>query len=433
MKLTALSVALIAALGMTAGCSTQTGKQSSLAAPITANAEAQYALGRFYQGQQRYELAIEAYRKALLANPTHVSAHNGLGASLLLVGQNTQAIEQFKAGLIHQPRSAALWNNLGYAYMLSGESKLAEIALKQALDLDPADTKTTTNLAMAQEKSAQPAAPPVVAMAAPPVIVMAAPPVIAMAAPTAIALTTTPVLAATAPLAQVESAKTEQAKSATAPVVVAVGAIAQAAPVSAQAAPAAVQVVEVAPRIFELNLPETTVTSTQLAFTSLAMLPINPGSATTISVPLRNEQVEATLPAAQTEKAQLAAINNDDFKLEIRNGNGVRFMAWRTSQYLAHQGYTTRRLTNQPGFNVATTRIFYLPGYLAEAERLLAHLPKNATLSESLDLRQGTHVRVVLGRDMANPQIGLYQVAPMYVVSMPVYRAAPIYVAALTR
>lgn len=429
MKLTALSLALIAALGMTTGCSTQTSKQSLAASPASFDAEAQYALGRFYQGQQRYELAIEAYRKALLAKPTHVSAHNGLGASLLLVGQNTQAIEQFKTGLTHQPRSAALWNNLGYAYMLSGESRLAEVALKQALDLDPADSKTTTNLAMAQEKSAQP-------MAAPPVVAVAAPPIITMAAPIAVALVVTPVLAAAAPI------QAAPAKSAPAPV-------AQAVPISVQA----VQVVEVAPRIFELNMPETTAASTQLAFTSLAMLPIHVGSATSINVPLRdkniNENVEAAMPAlaqsdrpqteagltqaAQTEKAQLAAINNDDFKLEIRNGNGVRFMAWRTSQYLAHQGYSTRRLTNQPGFNVATTRIFYLPGYMAEAERLLAHLPRNTTLSESQELRQGTHVRVVLGRDMVRPQIGLYQVAPMYVVSTPVYMAAPIYVAALTR
>ncbi len=429
MKLTALSIALIAALGTTAGCSTQSAKQSATGASVVADAEAQYALGRFYQGQQRYELAIEAYRKALLANPTHVSAHNGLGASLLLVGQSTLAIEQFKTGLTHQPRSAALWNNLGYAYMLSGESRLAEVALKQALDLDPADSKTTTNLAMAQEKSAQP-------VAAPPVVAMAAPPIITVAAPIAVALVVTPVLAAAAPI------QAAPAKSAPAPV-------AQAVPISVQA----VQVVEVAPRIFELNMPETTAASTQLAFTSLAMLPIHVGSAASINVPLRdkniNENVEAAMPAlaqsdspqteagltqaAQTEKAQLAAINNDDFKLEVRNGNGVRFMAWRTSQYLAHQGYSTRRLTNQPGFNVATTRIFYLPGYLAEAERLLAHLPRNTTLSESQNLRQGTHVRVVLGRDMVRPQIGLYQVTPMYVVSTPVYMAAPIYVAALTR
>lgn len=458
MKLTALSIALIAALGMTSGCSTQTSKQSLAASPASVDAEAQYALGRYYQGQQRYELAIEAYRKALSANPAHVSAHNGLGASLLLVGQNTQAIEQFKTGLIHQPRSAALWNNLGYAYMLTGESKLAEIALRQALDLDPADSKTTTNLAMAQEKSAQPvAAPPVIAVATPPAATVAAPPTIAVATPTVVALTATPVLAAVAPLQAAEPTKNapapvaqlETAKPALAPVVVAAGEVAQAVPASVRAAPATVQVVEVAPRIFELNIPETTAASTQVAFTSLAMLPINAGSATTISVPLHDENIEPAMPAlaqsdkpqteagltqvAQADKTQLAAINNEDFKLEIRNGNGVRFMALRTSQYLAHQGYSTRRLTNQPGFNVATTRIFYLPGYLAEAERLLAHLPRNTTMSESQDLRHGTHVRVVLGRDMARQRIGLYQVAPMYAMSAPVYMAAPVYVAALTR
>ncbi len=173
----------------------------------------------------------------------------------------------------------------------------------------------------------------------------------------------------------------------------------------------------------------------------MTVLPVRTNEATRISVPLRNEmvevattpeiaaslgrtQVEAPVPTeatAQPEQApsvQTAALNNEDFVLEIRNGNGIRRMAWRTSQYLAYQGYSTKRLTNQPGFNVVTTRIFYLPGYLAEAERLLAHLPKNTTLSESMDLRRGTHVRVVLGRDMLQRPVGLVQVMPVYVAAL---------------
>jgi hypothetical protein len=98
--------------------------------------------------------------------------------------------------------------------------------------------------------------------------------------------------------------------------------------------------------------------------------------------------------------------------LEIRNGNGVRRMAWRTSLYLAGQGYTTKRLTNQPGFNVATTRIFYLPGYLAEATQLLAHLPRDTVLTETSNLRRGTHLRVVLGRDMVQHQANLDAAPP---------------------
>lgn len=420
MKLTALSIALIAALGMTSGCSTQGSKQSLTATPMTVDAEAQYALGRYYQGQQRYELAIEAYRKALSANPAHVSAHNGLGASLLLVGQNTQAIEQFKTGLVHQPRSAALWNNLGYAYMLTGESKLAEIALRQALDLDPADTKTSTNLAAAQERPIQPLA----TEPATPVLASAVPEQTSAPARTE----STPVQAQAAP-AKVKAAPSVAAVPGLDRVLPAPGAMAateQPAAVVVQA-PASVQVVEIAPRVYELNMPETTVAGTQVAFTSLVILPVKATGTTIISVPLRGEGVGTATTVAvkagntQQEKAQLASINNEDFILEIRNGNGVRRMALRTSQYLAHQGYTTKRLTNQPGFNVATTRVFYLPGYLAEAERLLAHLPRNATMSESFDLRQGTHVRVVLGRDMVQLQAGLDK------------EIAPIHLAALTR
>ncbi len=158
MKLTALSAALIAALGMTAGCSTQNTMSQASRPAVAADAPAQYALGRYYQGQQRYELAIDAYRRALAANPAHAGAHNGLGASLLLAGRNDKAIEQFKAGLKHQPGSAALWNNLGYAYALNGEKGLAEMAYKQSLDLDPTDLKTNTNLAVVQQAAPAPVA-----------------------------------------------------------------------------------------------------------------------------------------------------------------------------------------------------------------------------------------------------------------------------------
>lgn len=438
MKLTALSLALITALGIS-GCGTQGGKQSYMTSPVVADAEAQYALGRFYQGQQRYELAIEAYRKALAASPAHVSAHNGLGASLLLLGQNAQAIEQFKQGLTHQPRSAALWNNLGYAYMLSGETRLAEIALKQSLDLDPADSRTNTNLAMVKEGAAsQTAALPqtqTVPVAAAPLV--AVPVVAAVSAPAPGQVTP--------PSAVVESVK-----------VVAVAPI-EAMPVQAAALPGVVhspameqtvsslKVVETAPRVYELSMPETTVSSTAIinvaAATTVTVLPVKTNQVTRISVPLRNEMVEvattpeiaaslnkaladvpvpteATAQPEQAPAAQTAALNNEDFVLEIRNGNGIRRMAWRTSQYLAYQGYSTKRLTNQPGFNVVTTRIFYLPGYLAEAERLLVHLPKSTTLSESMDLRRGTHVRVVLGRDMLQSPVGLVQVMPVYVAAL---------------
>jgi hypothetical protein len=105
-------------------------------------------------------------------------------------------------------------------------------------------------------------------------------------------------------------------------------------------------------------------------------------------------------PEANRTAVQTASVDSDDFVLEIRNGNGVRHMALHTSQYLADQGYTTKHLTNQAGFDVKVTRVLYLPGYLAEAKRLLAHLPRDTVLAESTKLRPGTHVRVVLGKDM---------------------------------
>lgn len=441
MKLTALSIALIAALGMTAGCSTQnTLSQTSRPAATAADAQAQYALGRYYQGQQRYELAIEAYRRALAANPAHTGAHNGLGASLLLAGRNAEAIDQFKSGLRHEPGSAPLWNNLGYAYALSGEHGLAEMAYKQSLNLDPTDLKTHTNLAVVQQAIQVPAA----------VAQVPAQPQAAQTAavetrtvpvhpgqsstPIAPAAATAPIQATTAP-AQPEATQTAIVETRTVPVypsqaiapaaeTVAVQAasapimtslsITRPAIVQSVAAPAAdkpasvepvvklqpstglasapiaapaVKVVEVAPRVYEMKLRDTNAVATAQ--------PAPAAGAAHISIPLRDAAI------------QMASINPADFVLEIRNGNGVRHMALRTSQYLADYGYTTRRLTNQRGFNVRVTRVFYLPGYIEEAAKLMAHLPKDTVLTETSNLRRGIHVRVVLGKDMVQHQAAL--------------------------
>jgi tetratricopeptide (TPR) repeat protein len=264
---------------MTAGCSMLSTNQSASVTPALANAESQYVLGRYYQGQQRYEQAIEAYRRALAANPGHVSAHNGLGASLLLTGQNAEAIEQFKTGLRHQPRSAALWNNLGYAYTLSGENKLAEFALKQSLDLDPTDIKTNTNLAMVQQGSSQ--ATPAPAATAPATTTLA----LAQADTTQPGTTqifAVPVYAAsanTSPAVAAQAMPAETAMKLRPNTELAEAAI----------SPAAVQVVEVAPRVYEMNLPDTNAASPIVAGASMPA-PIT--GATRISIPLREAPVQ---------------------------------------------------------------------------------------------------------------------------------------------
>lgn len=404
MKLTALSIALIAALGMAAGCSTQSTPSQAARPAVQADAHAQYALGRYYQGQQRYDLAIEAYRKALAANPAHVGAHNGLGACLLLAGRSAEAIEQFKAGLQHQPASAALWNNLGYAYALSGENTLAELAYRQSLSLDPTDFRTNTNLAEVRQRA--PAAAPAMTAQTPPAqaqlqAIQAAPaevksiPLYA-AAPQA-AAESKPAQAMPEP-AMPEPAVADRvlpqsiavhARVTTVEATPAAAAqTAPAEPAPAAAATPAVQVVQLAPRLYEMNLRDTNAVSA----TRTAPAPV--AGAGRLSVSLRDAAI------------RMAAVDTG-FVLEIRNGNGVRHMALRTSRYLADYGYSTKRLTNQPGFNVRVTRIFYLPGYMEQATQLLAHLPGDTVLTETSGLRRGIHVRIVLGKDMAQHQASL--------------------------
>ncbi len=46
-----------------------------------------YQQGRYYQGQQRYEQAATAYRKALVADPSFIEARNGLGVIYAMQGR----------------------------------------------------------------------------------------------------------------------------------------------------------------------------------------------------------------------------------------------------------------------------------------------------------------------------------------------------------
>lgn len=118
-----------------------------------ASAGAMYQLGRYYQGQSRYEQAITAYQKSLAADNTSAEAHNGLGVVYSKLGQFDAAIEAFNAALKLSPQSAHIYNNLGYAYYLQGQYDQALAILKQASVLEPDNKRVQTNLDLVYQKT----------------------------------------------------------------------------------------------------------------------------------------------------------------------------------------------------------------------------------------------------------------------------------------
>lgn len=109
-------------------------------------ASAMYQLGRYYQGQNRYDRAIDAYQKALALDAGHAEAHNGLGVAYSMQGKYNEAIDVFKAALAHTPQAAHIHSNLGYVHYLNGDFSSAIVSLKHASVLDPDNPKTLSNL-----------------------------------------------------------------------------------------------------------------------------------------------------------------------------------------------------------------------------------------------------------------------------------------------
>src|SRR5512134_114299 len=155
-KLNRIAVSVIAALSM-AGCASSIQKEAQqppAVPPVLAvdGAEGMYRLGRYYEGQARFEQAINAYREAIRRDPLRVEAYTALGTSLAAQQHYDEAIRQFQAAVVLEPHAAHLHNNLGYAYLLSGQTEQAVRALEEAQRLDPTHARSAENLRTARTK-----------------------------------------------------------------------------------------------------------------------------------------------------------------------------------------------------------------------------------------------------------------------------------------
>ncbi|HSL68722.1 MAG TPA: LytR C-terminal domain-containing protein [Longimicrobiales bacterium] len=155
-KLNRIAVCVIGALSM-AGCASPIQKQAEgppAVQPVLAvdGAEGMYRLGRYYEGQARFEQAINAYREAINRDPLMVEAYTALGTSLAAQQRYDDAIRQFQAAVVLEPNAAYLHNNLGYAYLLSGQTEEAVKTLEGAQRLDPAHARSAENLRTARAK-----------------------------------------------------------------------------------------------------------------------------------------------------------------------------------------------------------------------------------------------------------------------------------------
>jgi Tfp pilus assembly protein PilF len=321
------------------------------------NPAAMFQLGRFYQGQLRHELAIDAYRKALQQAPNLVEAHNALGVIHAQQGRYNDAVTELEAAIAIAPDAAHLHNNLGYAYLLAGKDAEAVTVLEKAQRLDPPNERVKANLRIAYERTGN-------------------------------------------QRQAVELARTSDKLRDTKDVGAASGAIGAAESSDARVAEkeptpssSALQLVTVAPNVFEIKQ--------------------KPDSDEGRSLPrfehsragFRRDDGEVLATKARPEPSRRAAPTSPKkfFGLEVSNGNGVTGMARQVAGFIKHIGIaTSARLTNDKPFIRQATQIEYRHGFQLEASGINSRLPNPVPLVQVDRLREDINVRLVLGRDLAN-------------------------------
>jgi Tfp pilus assembly protein PilF len=335
--------------------------------------EALYQLGRYYQGQNRHDLAISAYKRAIAVDAGFVEAHNGLGVIYSMQGRYDEAIGVFRIAVKLAPKASHIYSNLGYAYYAQGLNAEAIAALEQATTLDPANQRALNNLGLAYAKAgdregsvqafAQADNAPTISR----VEAMAK----TLSREAAARIIASPAIDS-APAAAASGAATSRATPQVQPSTVPSkdgGIIRQAS--SGTVVPVVesrVKVVLVAPNVYELREQHS-------GPARLAAISGNPGVS--------------------------GKLDMGKFRLEVANGNGINGMAKKVSRFLHGDGYPAARLTNQKPFHVKMTQIQYRDGYQAQAQHLQSGLPGQPAMVPSNDMRADIGVRLVLGKDIA--------------------------------
>lgn len=90
----------------------------------------------YYQAQ-KYEEAIQGWKKALKIIPQDAEIHNFVGLAYHRLGKLDSAIVYFKNAVRFDNEYQQAWNNIGYMYFLKSEYKLALENFDQALRINP--------------------------------------------------------------------------------------------------------------------------------------------------------------------------------------------------------------------------------------------------------------------------------------------------------
>ncbi len=336
------------------------------------SADVLYKMGRYYQGQNRYDLALNAYQNSLAADSRYVEARNGLGVIYSQQGKYHEAVEAFQIAVQQQPNAAHIYSNMGYAYYLQGNYKESVSALEQATLLDPKNQRAFNNLGLAYAKAG-----------------IGSESVQAFKKAANIVAETTVV-----PAVASEASSQHQV-------------------VVTENAPTSNVTLLADKHINTVSQPVEQSIESHVLEQLVLSLPKDRGaikqSSDVETVPVIESRVKLVQSAPNVTELHAAPVMTTSVsasaylsmvKFEVANGNGVTGMAGKVGRFLQSHGMSVTRLTNQKPFQVRNTQIQYREGYEAEAQLLKASLPESPELVSRNDLRGNIGVRLVLGKDL---------------------------------
>lgn len=376
------------------------------------DAEAQYALGKYYLGQNRAALALIAFTRAIEYDPQHAEAHNGRASALVQLGDLERAGQDLARAIELSPKSAHLLNNLGYLRIQQRDFIGAAESLRRAFELEPRNPRVVANWRMlaatvsgnpelarmlrAPARQVEPGLAELPAPSPTPSVVRSLS--AALSGPVVnldySRLATAPTHAPGAEAASATTPASPGARSDSAAPSTSVVDLERRQPVTEPARATAVVTVE-APRSSAPTAPAIEAAAAQPAPARLSV--VNLEAAAPVEAAASDR---ALAPVAVGAVVDVAAVVRAA-RIEVSNGNGVRGMAALVASQLAARDFRVARITNAGHFGHPETKIYFRDGYLQEALRLSRTLAAHPALLLNNSLPSRSDVRVVIGRDLA--------------------------------
>ena len=387
--------------------------------------ESHYLMGCVFQERKKHYLAVEAFKRALQIDPGHAAAYNRWGVSLDAQGDYDEAIAAYTAALAIDQNLADVYNNLGYSYLLQGRFEPAIESLQKAVALDGGDQRYQNNLGLAYAKIGDYEAAFKAFRAGGDetkahlniarlyyrngLYEKAAMHFSRASAEKPLDSKTEKWFSAATSLAYIHETKSIENK---APLTqTAEKQIAKHDDEGFYTIPAGaietVEFVEIDQAVRIKATDDSDDQDDQTTYTS---------SAAGIAAPEEEHKIiEETLDAKslkmfdETQAPELLSLeaargekhSKPWIKIEVSNGNGVRYMARRVGNYLRGKGFILMYLSNASHFGYEGTHIFFTRGYLREAYRLSQKLPGFQSLEEVPEIKDGNaEICIRIGKEL---------------------------------